>query len=461
MENQAIILSRQAYLNAAKFMIPTDKSIRGMTLFTSCGQGIPSVYLYEPNGKYHQEYVKLTEVDNFSFWLVENIAVGQWSVEVKCAVGPITLEAKSESSINFEIDSNTGDSENLVIKSLSLPQLKLSKATVYSRDVKQAEYEPEIVKIGSVKMKKSNFASSSNTIDYDWMPSTDAEISASILEKKSLDFGQLGLTMTPTKITGPKNIAKITAEDGAGNSVQREVPIFDSFLQVKDDVAGIDFQPGATVFVTVKINNNNEVMHLTATDFEGWVDSVTPASTSAMDKVSLVKVKIIAPADVKIGQETTVTITARDNSLNRIESAQFILSIGQTENPEVKKMLVESNIENRFGRTIVQSKVVNQHRFPRDAVFSVFLPDSAFITSYQLYIRNHTFKGEIIEPKHLEHPTDWVTPSTVTMENEHEWRVKVIFSYNDVPSILIFNGAFTCPMKSAKISELEILIDRT
>ena len=266
MENQAIILSRQAYLNSAKFMVPTDKSIRGMTLFTSCGQGLPSVYLYEPNGKYHQEYVKLTEVDNFSFWLVENIAVGQWSVEVKCAVGPITLEAKSESSINFEIDSNTGDSENLVIKSLSLPQLKLSKATVYSRDVKQAEYEPEIVKIGSVKMKKSNFASSSNTIDYDWMPSTDAEISASILEKKSLDFGQLGLTMTPTKITGPKNIAKITAEDGAGNSVQREVPIFDSFLQVKDDVAGIDFQPGATVFVTVKINNNNEVMHLTATD---------------------------------------------------------------------------------------------------------------------------------------------------------------------------------------------------
>ena len=67
----------------------------------------------------------------------------------------------------------------------------------------------------------------------------------------------------------------------------------------------------------------------------------------------------------------------------------------------------------------------NKHRSPRDAVFSVFLPHSAFITSYQLYIRNHTFKGEIIEPKHLNKPTDWVSPSTVVMEDEHEWRVKV------------------------------------
>ena len=103
-------------------------------------------------------------------------------------------------------------------------------------------------------------------------------------------------------------------------------------------------------------------------------------------------------------------------------------------------MLVDSNIENRFGRTIVQSRVVNQHRFPRDAVFSVFLPQSAFITSYQLYIRNHTFKGEIIEPKHLGAPTDWVSPSTVVMEDEHEWRVKVrMAEWDECVFELIYN----------------------
>ena len=205
------------------------------------------------------------------------------------------------------------------------------------------------------------------------------------------------------------------------------MPVFDNHLEVKDDVASIDFQPGSTAYVTIKVYNNNDVMHLTATDFEGWVDTVTPSTTLATDIVSFVKVKITAPADVKIGHETTVTVTARDNSLNRLNSVKFVLAVGQTENPEVKKMLVDSKIENRFGRTIIQSKVVNQHQNPRDAVFSVFLPDSAYITSYQLYIRNHTFKAEIIEPKQLEHPTDWVTPSTVTMEDEHEWRVKVSF----------------------------------
>ena len=37
---------------------------------------------------------------------------------------------------------------------------------------------------------------------------------------------------------------------------------------------------------------------------KGWVDSVTPASTSASDETSLAKVKITAPPDVKIGHET-------------------------------------------------------------------------------------------------------------------------------------------------------------
>ena len=207
--------------------------------------------------------------------------------------------------------------------------------------------------------------------------------------------------------------------------MQREFTQYDNRLEVKDDVSGMDFQPGSTIFVTIKVTNMGETLHLTATDYEGWVQSIAPATTSALDKNSLVKVRIVAPNDVRVGHETTVTVTARNNNLNRIESVKFVLAVGQTENPEVKKMLVDSVIENRFGRTIVQSRVENKHRSPRDAVFSVFLPHSAFITSYQLYIRNHTFKGEIIEPKHLGAPTDWVSPSTVVMEDEHEWRVKV------------------------------------
>lgn len=102
-----------------------------------------------------------------------------------------------------------------------------------------------------------------------------------------------------------------------------------------------------------------ETLHLTATDYEGWVESISPGTTSPLDKYSFVKVRILAPNDVKIGHETTVTVTARNNQLNRIESVKFVLAVGQTENPEVRKMLVDSNIQNRFGRTIVQSRIEN------------------------------------------------------------------------------------------------------
>jgi hypothetical protein len=450
MENQAMILSRTVPLNSARFHVPTDHSMTGMTIFASCAQGSPVLKMYEPTGQTHHEYVQLTQVDTLAFWLVENIAVGAWSVDITCPQGPITFEAASESSINFEIEP---ENENLVVKSLFIPTLKLASATLYTKERDGVNFSPMKARLGQMRMKKSlspSVAQSTPLIDYEWMPETETEteLSSSLLaplelEQKSLDFDML----TPTKITGPlmsQSVAKVTATDENGETVQREVPVFDNHLEVKDDVAAIDFQPGSTVYVTIKVHNNNDVMHLTATDFEGWVDSISPSTTSAEDVTSLVKVKITAPADVKIGHETMVTVTARDNSLNRLNSVKFVLAVGQTENPEVKKMLVDSKIENRFGRTIIQSKVVNQHQNPRDAVFSVFLPDSAFITSYQLYIRNHTFKAEIIEPKQLEHPTDWVTPSTVTMEDEHEWRVKVrMDSWDEALFELIYDQSIT------------------
>ena len=52
-----------------------------------------------------------------AFWLVENIAVGKWAVDVKCDMGPINFEVKSETTINFEVEvSDNSDNPDLVIK---------------------------------------------------------------------------------------------------------------------------------------------------------------------------------------------------------------------------------------------------------------------------------------------------------------------------------------------------------
>ena len=332
MENQALILSRTVPSPSARFHLPTDTSMTGITILSTCPKGSPSIRIFEPSGTAHHEYVQLTRVGSLSFWLVENIAVGDWSVDVTCPLGgPITFEAASESSINFGWI--RVDNESLVVKSLFIPTLKLAHATLNS-----GSYSPVSARLGTARLKKSGSNADETyspvSIDYDWMPNNaDVELSSSLLAPLELEQKSMDLFLTPTQISGPlmsKQIAKVTATDEDGATVQREVPVFEKQLELKDDVAAIDFQPGSTVYVTLKVNNNNEVMHLTATDFEGWVDSVSPSTTRAEDSYSLVKVKVTAPADARIGHETQVTVTARDNSLNRLNAAKFTLAVGQT-----------------------------------------------------------------------------------------------------------------------------------
>ena len=431
LENQALVLSRVVDAKTFDFTFPIDRSMKAMTVEVSCGSGSPHIKLFEPDQTSHFEFVELAKYRSVGFWLIENIIPGKWSISVICSgEGPIDLSIKSESTINFQVEqivSENSDNSDLVVKSLSLPSITLTSAKLIDSTGVQNFGKPT-VHHQVARLKKIETNISINSIDYNWTPNEDdyQEGDSASMHKKSLSLANA------EKISGPLGAKQplmmtVTAVDENNDDVQREFPQQTSRMSVKDDVAKLDFQPGNTVYVTIKVANLGETLHLTATDYEGWTNSISPATTSKIDKISYVKVKIEAPQDVKVGHETTVTVTARDNNLNRIESVKFILAVGQTENPEVKKMLVDSNIENRFGRTIVQSRVVNNHRNPRDAVFSVFLPQSAFITSYSLYIRNQTFKAEIIEPKHLGTPSDWISPSTVTMEEEHEWRVKVCF----------------------------------
>ena len=196
MENQAMILSKSVALNSARFHVPTDNSMTGMTIFASCDQGTPGIRIYEPSGQTHHEYVQLTKVDNISFWLVQNIAVGHWSVDITCPRGPITFEAASESSINFEIEP---ENDNLVVKSLFIPTLKMASATV--NDVR---FTPVSAKLGQTKMKKSAPVESQPLIDYEWMPETETEteLSSSLLAPLELQQKSLDL-LTPAKISSP------------------------------------------------------------------------------------------------------------------------------------------------------------------------------------------------------------------------------------------------------------------
>jgi hypothetical protein len=406
-EGQASVLSRNSNKAAASFHVALDSTIKSLTLEAFChGGGAPRV-TFENHNSAMIPLVKHERLD-FAFFLVRELALpGRYSLNITCESEGLSVDVKAETNVQFRVIPEN-QSERLVVKSLSLDRAKIQKTTIKQGHTKQ--HFAVLEDLGSlVKLKKSG-----NLIN---LPEDDDELPffPDFIIPKALDLSII------------QSAVEIDAEGENGEAIHREETQFISKIEVEGDVANMDFQPGETATIRVRVHNRNKLLHLTATDFEGWLSSISPSSTRPEDEFTNVEILVTAPSDVKIGSETQITITARDDYLISLDSASFSLSVGQTENPTVKKMVVETNIDNRFGRTIVQSKVQNSHPTPRDAVFSVFLPDSAFITSYKLFIRNHTYQGEIIDPVHADKKTDWLSPSTVVPDknDDHEWKVKV------------------------------------
>lgn len=130
-ENQALVLSRVSSEKKSTYDIPVDRSMKAMTIEANCESGSPQISLYLPNSNLPSfEFVQLVNHMTTGFWLVERTIPGKWSLEIACPKGPHSLVVKSESVLNFKVEHNyhsNGDSD-LVVKSLSLPKLKLQSA---------------------------------------------------------------------------------------------------------------------------------------------------------------------------------------------------------------------------------------------------------------------------------------------------------------------------------------------
>jgi len=222
-ENQATVLTRSLDEKSGTFPLPTDRSMKAMTVEINCGTGSPHVKLFNPRGTVHFELVELVKVKTTGFWLIENIIPGKWQVEATCPHGPLDIVVKSESTINFQVEKLTHPSD-LVVKSLSLPKLKLQSARVIGAAGTE-EYGNATIHHQVARLKKTG---STATIDYDWMPTDDD--SSALLEKKSLDATHIA---APFSSRQPL-VAQITALDENDDEVQREFDQYQNRLEVKN-----------------------------------------------------------------------------------------------------------------------------------------------------------------------------------------------------------------------------------
>ncbi|XP_070558043.1 inter-alpha-trypsin inhibitor heavy chain H3-like [Ptychodera flava] len=70
--------------------------------------------------------------------------------------------------------------------------------------------------------------------------------------------------------------------------------------------------------------------------------------------------------------------------------------------PEIYSLAITSSIAARFANTVVKSKIVNRASTSREALFTVQLPDSAFISNFSMEIDNSTYVGEVKEKQKAE-----------------------------------------------------------
>ncbi|XP_077999603.1 inter-alpha-trypsin inhibitor heavy chain H3-like [Glandiceps talaboti] len=72
-------------------------------------------------------------------------------------------------------------------------------------------------------------------------------------------------------------------------------------------------------------------------------------------------------------------------------------AIDEEKKPEIYSLSVKSAIASRFANTIVTSKIHNGASTAREAVFTVQLPDSAFIANFSMEIDGEVYVGEVKE----------------------------------------------------------------
>lgn len=74
-------------------------------------------------------------------------------------------------------------------------------------------------------------------------------------------------------------------------------------------------------------------------------------------------------------------------------------------------MKIESNVSNRFAKTRIMSKVKNLDKKAHEAVFSVVIPDQAFISGFTMEIDGKSYEAYVQEKEQAKTTYETVSKS--------------------------------------------------
>lgn len=88
---------------------------------------------------------------------------------------------------------------------------------------------------------------------------------------------------------------------------------------------------------------------------------------------------------------------------------KIILAFEIILDPRKKEMTFETSIANRFAKTLVTNKTENLENISQEAIFSMILPEDAFISEFVMVIKGKSYKAYVKEKEEAKHIYDEVS----------------------------------------------------
>ena len=172
-----------------------------------------------------------------------------------------------------------------------------------------------------------------------------------------------------------------------------QIPLF----QLQNDIEGLILEPGETLQIQfVAFNEGSEYDLSVSKSNDNWDIYLDTDRTDANAASTEVTVNLFVPMDTKGIETCTVTIAA-SNLKNGRTVATFMMTLVADETPDIEADRIDYNIgiiQRLATVTSIGTFDNSEHYSRREAIFSVMVPPSGFVTELTIIYNGEEFSSK-------------------------------------------------------------------
>ena len=191
------------------------------------------------------------------------------------------------------------------------------------------------------------------------------------------------------------------------------IPLF----QLQDNIEGLVLEPGETLDIAFVAYNQAAEYDLSVTSSHNdWEVHLMSNHTTSASESTPVVVRVFVPIDAKGIQTCTVTLAAA-STVNGKTVSTFMMTLVADETPDIPAGKTDINvgiIQRLATVTAIGSFDNTLHYSRREAIFSVMVPPSGFVTELTIIYNGEEFSSKVRLPSDVPGPIKSALPSFLT-----------------------------------------------